>query len=208
MEKKKGLIGTLFSYVNEAVYLFLHIVLFYILPIKTGVEDSAKMVVIQFFLTFSLGLMMGGFIRKREKFWYAFPVAIVYLPSVFIHFSAENISYCLWILIASFVGVICGQLALKPKLPPRVKKEKSDKKAKKQAASDKAAMEELDKLLETNKLGNSIPAEFDITDCDVVPDVQVKPQESFGKRFLDSLKRTLAEKKEKKTKDSKKDKEN
>ena len=205
MKKKQGLIGTLFSYLNEAVYLFLHIVLFYILPIKTGVENSERMIVIQFFLTFSLGLMMGGFIRKREKFWYAFPVALIYLPSVFIHFSAENISYCLWILIASFVGVICGQLALKPKLPPRVKNDA--KKAKKQAESDKAAMEELDKLLETNKLGNSIPAEFDITDCDVVTDVEVKPQESFGKRFLASLKSTLAEKKEKKTKDSKKDKE-
>lgn len=202
MKGKKGLIGTLFSYLGEIIFLALHIAVFYTLPPILNMEDSAKVVTIQFFLTFILGLLMGGFIRKRSKFYYGFAAVVAYLPSIFIIFSKENISYCLWIFIASFLGIVFGQFARKPKLFPKKLKEKKqdDKKAKKQAEKDKAAIEALDSLNEMNKVGESIPAEFDIEDSDVVPDVQTPTQESFGKRFLKSLKRSFAEKKEQKKK--------
>ena len=204
MKGKKGLIGTLFSYLGEIIFLALHIAVFYMLPPILNMEDSAKVVTIQFFLTFILGLLMGGFIHKRTKFYYEFAVVIAYLPSIFIIFSKENISYCLWIFIASFLGIVFGQYARKPKLSPKKskeeKKEADAKKSQKQAAKDKAAIEALDSLNEMTKVGESIPAEFDITDSDVVPDVQTPTQESFGKRFLNSLKRSFAEKKEQKKK--------
>lgn len=209
MKAKRGLISTLFSYVGDIVYLLLHIALFYILPIKAELDDSNKIVVIQFFLTFALGLLMGGLIRKGDKFLYPFVATLVYLPSVFVHFTKEQISYCLWIFIASFLGVIIGQIVLKPKPLPKKESNKEkkidEKKARKKAESDKAAIEALDSYNEMKKLGNTIPAEFDITDSDVVPDVKTPVRESFGKRFLASLKRRFDEnKKEKQQKKTKK----
>ena len=198
MKAKRGL----FSYVKEVVYLFLHIVLFYLLPIKIELTEAPKIVVIQFFLTFIFGLMMGGFIRKTEKFWYPIVVTGVYLPSVFVYFGKENLLFCLWIFIASFLGVIFGQLALKPKNTSpdnsQKKNKANEKKAKKQAESDIAALKALDSLNEMKKVGNTIPAEFDITDNDVVPDVEVSVKGGFFKRFTASLKRSMDENKAKK----------
>ena len=200
---------SLFSYLGEVIYILLHIAVFYLLPIKVTEDESARIVVIQFFLTFSLGLMMGGLIHKTEKFWYPIVATGLYVPSVFVFFGKDNLLFCLWIFIASFVGVIFGQLALKPKntSPDKSKKEQKaeEKKAKKQAESDKAALEALDKYNEVSKLGKTLPTEYDITDSDIVPDVKVPQKESFFKRFSASLKRAFAENKEKKTKKSKKD---
>ena len=189
MKVKKGLLSRLFGYLNEIVYTLIHIAVFYLMPLKAGESQGAGIIVIQFFITFSLGLMMGGIIRRRQKYLYPVIAAIIYMPTALIFSSVINISYCLWILIASMLGVVFGHLALKPKPLPKKEEEVIDvKKAKKQAENDLKAIEALDTLIEKKALCDSIPAEFDITDSDVVPDVETPEQKGFFKRFLDNLK--------------------
>ena len=191
MKGKKGLFSILFGYLNEIVYTLIHIAVFYMIPLKAGESQGAGIIVVQFFITFSLGLMMGGIIRRRKKYLYPVAIAILYMPSALIFNSIINISYCLWIFIASILGVVFGHLSLKPK--PLPKKEKSEeaideKKVKKQAESDLKAIETLNTLNEKNSDEDSAPKEFDITDSDVVPEVETPEQKGFFKRFLENLK--------------------
>ena len=192
MKGKKGILSVLFDYLNEMIYTLIHILVFYLMPLRVGDSKGVGIIVIQFFITFSLGLMMGGTIRRRLKYLYPVAAAILYMPTALIFHPIVNISYCLWILIASILGVVFGQLALKPKpLPKKEKKEEDavdEKKAKKQAESDLAAIEALDSLNEKKATDDAAPAEIDITDCDVVPDVETPEQKSFFKRFADNLK--------------------
>ena len=106
---------------KEIIILIIQLYMFYVFPHFCGPTDAMGMVIIILLSTFILSLILGCISKFKLKFGYAFLIALLFIPSVFIYYNSSALVHSLWYLIASFIGVILGTSLLK--LTGNIKKE-------------------------------------------------------------------------------------
>lgn len=96
------------KYRKEIILSTIQFILFYLLPFFAGPTDMMGMVVVLLFSTLILSILMGILSGRRIK--YAFPpfTALLFLPSVFIHYNETALPQCIWYLVISLIGLFIG----------------------------------------------------------------------------------------------------
>lgn len=98
------------AYRKELIIVFIQIFMFYIFPIFADPGDEMGLVAVLLATTFILGILMGSISDKKLK--YAFPIfaAILFLPTVPIHYNASAMIHAVWYFVISAAGFIIGAL--------------------------------------------------------------------------------------------------
>ena len=71
------------------------------------------MVLLIILSTLVLSIMMGSISKEKIKYLYPIIIAIVFIPSVFIHYNESALVHAWWYLVISSVGVIVGTVIYK-----------------------------------------------------------------------------------------------
>lgn len=96
--------------IKETVIWFLQIFMFYIFPFFGGPTDGMGIVVVLILSTFFLSLLMGALSELKAKYFYPLSVAVVFIPTVMLHYNESALIHALWYLVISAVGVAVGSL--------------------------------------------------------------------------------------------------
>lgn len=105
-------------YRKEVLLLAIQLFMFYILPFFAGPTDAIGMVLLILLATFALSTVMGMFSSGRLKLLYPALAAMLFIPSVFIHYNESALIHSVWYFVDSFLGLIIGML-LRRLLHPR-----------------------------------------------------------------------------------------
>lgn len=98
------------KYFKEVLILAIQLFMFYIFPLFAGPTDAMGMVVLIIFSTLLLSLILGIFSKKKIKFLYPIVIALLFIPSVFIHYNESAMIHTVWYLVISSVGLIVGSV--------------------------------------------------------------------------------------------------
>lgn len=98
------------KYLKEMIILMIQIVLFYLFPFTAGPTDGMGLVVVLLFSTLMLSVIFGAVSKGKVRIIYPFVVAIVFIPTVYIHYNYTALGYTVWYLIDSYLGVGIGSL--------------------------------------------------------------------------------------------------
>ena len=98
------------KYSKEIIVFVFQIMVFYLIPFTAGPTDGLGLVVVIWFATLLLSIVFGLVSQKKRKIIYPFVVAIVFIPTVYIHYNYTALGYTVWYLIDSYLGVGFGSL--------------------------------------------------------------------------------------------------
>ena len=98
------------KYFKEVLILAIQLFMFYIFPLFAGPTDAMGMGVLIIFSTLLLSLILGIFSKKKIKFLYPIVIALLFIPSVFIHYNESSMIHTVWYLVISSVGLIVGSV--------------------------------------------------------------------------------------------------
>ena len=101
------------NYSPELFILLLQFLLFYVYPFFAVPAGPMGMVLIILIVTFLLSLLAGLLGRSRLKFLYPAAAALLFIPSVFIHYNESALIHSLWYLVVSSAGLLTGVLLKK-----------------------------------------------------------------------------------------------
>ena len=73
-------------------------------------NDGLGLVVVLLFFTLMLSVIFGAISKGKVRIIYPFVVAIVFIPTVYIHYNYTALVYTVWYLIDSYLGVGIGSL--------------------------------------------------------------------------------------------------
>lgn len=96
------------KYVKEIIILVIQLFMFYIFPLFAGPTDAMGMVVLILLSTFILSIIIGAISKEKIKYLYPLIIAILFIPSVFIHYNETALEHAVWYLIDSLIGLIIG----------------------------------------------------------------------------------------------------
>lgn len=95
---------------KEALLTAAQLFMFYIFPLFAGPTDSMGMVVLILLATFALSAAMGAVTNDKMRFAYPFAAALLFVPSVFIHYNASAFIHTVWYFADSLLGLCLGLL--------------------------------------------------------------------------------------------------
>lgn len=95
-------------YRKELILLLIQLVMFYLFPLTAGPTDMMGIVVVLLFSTLILSVLMGILSGHKIKYAFSPAVALIFLPSVFIHYNTTALAHCIWYLIVSLIGLCIG----------------------------------------------------------------------------------------------------
>ena len=98
------------KYSKEIIVFVFQVMVFYLIPFTAGPTDGLGLVVVLWFATLLLSIVFGLVSQKKRKIIYPFVVAIVFIPTVFIHYNYTAFGHVIWYLIDSYLGVGIGSL--------------------------------------------------------------------------------------------------
>ncbi|SRR5699024_8456492 len=98
------------KYSKEIIVFVFQVMVFYLIPFTAGPTDGLGLVVVIWFATLLLSIVFGLVSQKKRKIIYPFVVAIVFIPTVFIHYNYTAFGHVIWYLIDSYLGVGIGSL--------------------------------------------------------------------------------------------------
>ena len=98
------------KYSKEIIVFVFQVMVFYLIPFTAGPTDGLGLVVVIWFATLLLSIVFGLVSQKKRKIIYPFVVAIVFIPTVFIHYNYTAFGHVIWYLIDSYLGVGFGSL--------------------------------------------------------------------------------------------------
>ena len=98
------------KYAQEIIVFVFQVMVFYLIPFTAGPTDGLGLVVVIWFATLLLSIVFGLVSQKKRKIIYPFVVAIVFIPTVFIHYNYTAFGHVIWYLIDSYLGVGIGSL--------------------------------------------------------------------------------------------------
>ncbi len=96
------------KYIKEIIILLTQLLVFYVLPLFAGPTDTMGLILLMLILTLIISLIYG--IISKNKIKYLVPVltALVFIPTVFIHYNETALIHSVWYLATSSVGLIIG----------------------------------------------------------------------------------------------------
>ena len=103
------------KYLKKMIILMIQIVLFYLFPFTAGPTDGMGMVIILLLSTLILSVIFGAISKGKVRIIYPFVVAVLFTPTVYIHYNYTALGHVIWYLIDSFVGVWIGAFIQKIK---------------------------------------------------------------------------------------------
>ncbi|MBQ3137542.1 MAG: hypothetical protein IJB74_08705 [Clostridia bacterium] len=98
------------KYIKELIIWFIQLFMFYIFPFFGGPTDGMGIVVVLIFSTFILSLLMGTLSELKAKYSHPLSVAVVFIPTVMLHYNESALIHSVWYLVISAVGVAVGSL--------------------------------------------------------------------------------------------------
>lgn len=95
-------------YIKEIILLLIQVFMFYIFPLFAGPTDAMGMVLLIIITTFVLSFLMGVLSKEKYKYIYPLIVAVLFIPSVWIHYNDSALIHSLWYLTDSIIGLAIG----------------------------------------------------------------------------------------------------
>lgn len=96
------------KYLKEIIVLLLQLFMFYIFPLFAGPTDAMGMVLLIIIATFLLSVIIGSISKEKLKYLYPILIAILFIPSVFIHYNESALVHSIWYLVTSTIGLLIG----------------------------------------------------------------------------------------------------
>ncbi len=101
------------KYLKEIIVLLLQLFMFYIFPLFVGPTDTMGMVILIIFATFLFSILIGSISKEKLKCFYPLISAILFIPSVFIHYNESALIHSLWYFVISTAGLLIGTVIYK-----------------------------------------------------------------------------------------------
>ena len=101
------------KYIKELVILVIQLFMFYIFPLFAGPTDAMGMVVLIILVTFLLSVIMGAVSSEKVKYLYPIVIAIIFIPSVYLHYNDSALIHSVWYFVVSTIGLVMGMLIRK-----------------------------------------------------------------------------------------------
>lgn len=98
------------KYLKEIIVLLLQLFMFYIFPLFAGPTDAMGMVLLIIIATFLLSTIIGSISKEKFKYLYPILIAILFIPSVFIHYNESALVHSIWYLVISAIGLLIGTI--------------------------------------------------------------------------------------------------
>ena len=98
------------KYSKEIIVFVFQAMVFYLIPFTAGPTDGLGLVVVLLFFTLMLSVIFGAISKGKVRIIYPFVVAIVFIPTVYIHYNYTAFEHVVWYLIDSYLGVGIGSL--------------------------------------------------------------------------------------------------
>lgn len=92
------------DYINDSDNVILFISFY------CGSNGCRVMIIVLLFSTLMLSVIFGAVSKGKVRIIYPFVVAIVFIPTVYIHYNYTALVYTVWYLIDSYLGVLIGSL--------------------------------------------------------------------------------------------------
>lgn len=96
------------KYSKEIIVFVFQVMVFYLIPFTVGPTDGMGMVLVLLFSTLILSVIFGTIAKGKVRIIYPFVVAVLFIPTVYIHYNYTALGHIIWYLIDSFVGVWIG----------------------------------------------------------------------------------------------------
>lgn len=98
---------------KEIIILLIQLFMFYVFPLFAGPTDAIGMVVVILIATFVLSLIIATISKEKIKYFYPIIVAILFIPSAFIHYNESALIHSVWYLVDGYIGVFIGTVVNK-----------------------------------------------------------------------------------------------
>ena len=95
-------------YAKELIAAILQLFMFYIFPFFAGPTDVIAMVLLILLATLILSFVLGLVSNNSLKYLYPLFTAIIFVPTVFIHYNESAFVHSVWYLVVSSVGMAVG----------------------------------------------------------------------------------------------------
>ncbi len=95
-------------YIKESIILLLQIIFFYISPLFTAPDQIIGLIFLITLATGVLSLVMGLMSKEKIKFIYPILTAVLFIPTIFIHYNNSALIYIAVYFIISSLGVGIG----------------------------------------------------------------------------------------------------
>lgn len=101
------------KYIKELVILVIQLFMFYIFPLFAGPTDAMGMVFLIILVTFLLSTTIGSISSTKVKYLYPIVIAIVFIPSVYLHYNDSAMIHSVWYFVVSTMGLVMGMIIRK-----------------------------------------------------------------------------------------------
>ena len=101
------------KYIKELVILVIQLFMFYIFPLFAGPTDAMGMVFLIILVTFLLSTTIGSISSVKVKYLYPNVIAIVFIPSVYLHYNDSAMIHSVWYFVISTIGFVIGMIIRK-----------------------------------------------------------------------------------------------
>ena len=98
------------KYLKEIIIFIIEVLLFYLLPFTAGPGDEMGLVVLLLFTCNLLAFILGIISSNKIKWLYPIAVAVVFIPTVYIHYNETALVHSVWYLVDAYIGLIFGHL--------------------------------------------------------------------------------------------------
>lgn len=98
------------KYLKEMIILMIQIMLFYLFPFTAGPTDGLGLIIVLLFSTLMLSVIFGAVSKGKVRIIYPFVVAVLFIPTAYIHYNYTALGHVIWYLIDSYLGVLIGSL--------------------------------------------------------------------------------------------------
>jgi len=95
---------------KEIIVCLLQILIFYLLPIRMKYFGPIGLVLLLLISTLILSTIISSISKNKIKYCYPLFVAIIFLPTIYIHYNESALIHSIWYLIVATIGIFLGSI--------------------------------------------------------------------------------------------------
>ena len=96
------------KHIKELIIYILQLFMFYIFPLFAGPTDIMGMVLLILIATFILSVIIGSISNEKIKYLYPIIIAVIFIPTVPLHYNSSALIHSVWYLVVSIIGLLIG----------------------------------------------------------------------------------------------------
>lgn len=97
----------------DVCLFIIQLLMFYLLPLLGAIVNEMIIMFAQISVTFLLSMLIGAMSDSRVKYVLPVLTTLIYIPSSYIYFSYNKVTYILLYLIFSCIGLLVGLITAK-----------------------------------------------------------------------------------------------